>query len=312
MATRDLITDISALVSEKQNGETMDIDLLSSLDIVKKINREDQGVALAVEKVLPRVATAVDTIVAALKRGGRLVYVGAGTSGRLGTLDAVECPPTYGVPEEMVVALMAGGRSAMYRAKEGAEDDPRLAVDDLRGIDLQSRDVVVGIAASGRTPYVLGALHYATDIGAATVALSCNPDSPLAQLAGIAITPLVGPEVLAGSTRMKAGTAQKMVLNMLTTASMIRLGKSYRNLMIDLKATNKKLLARACQMVMQVTGVGYEQAQQALVVSQYRVKLAIMVLLTDLPVTEAEALLVAKEGFLRSAIAACQSSRELP
>ena len=312
MATRDLITDISALVSEKQNGETMDIDLLSSLDIVKKINREDQGVAFAVEKVLPQVATAVDTIVAALKQGGRLVYVGAGTSGRLGTLDAVECPPTYGVPEGTVVALMAGGRSAMYRAQEGAEDNPRLAVEDLQGIDLQSRDVVVGIAASGRTPYVIGALSYAAQLGAATLALSCNPDSPLARQADIAITPLVGPEVLAGSTRMKAGTAQKMVLNMLTTASMIRLGKSYRNLMIDLKATNKKLLARACRMVMQVTGVGFEQAQQALVLSQYRVKLAIMVLLTELPVAEAEALLVAKEGFLRSAIEECQQSRELP
>ena len=278
MTNDALIAALAHLVSEGRNPDTMDIDLLPSLDIVQRLNQQDKLVPLAVEKVLPEIALAVDKITDAFKVGARLVYMGAGTSGRLGVLDASECPPTFGVSDKMVIGLIAGGPEAILKAKEGAEDSPVLGEQDLKDIEFTSRDVVVGIAASGRTPYVIGGLEYANEIGATTVALSCNPDSPIADIANIAICPVVGPEALTGSTRLKSGTAQKLVLNMLTTASMIRLGKSYQNLMVDVKATNNKLVARAARIVMQATDCSKEQATEVLKQTDYEVKLAILML----------------------------------
>ncbi|TIT37229.1 MAG: N-acetylmuramic acid 6-phosphate etherase, partial [Mesorhizobium sp.] len=263
MSEQGLMSELERLVSEDRNPKTMDIDLLPTIDILRKINDEDRGVPAAVEKVIPEIAAAVDRIVGAFQKGARLVYMGAGTSGRLGVLDASECPPTFGVPESMVVGLIAGGADALVRSAEGAEDDPKQGMKALQEINLTSDDVVVGVAVSGRTPYVIGGLTYARQVGATTVALSCNPRSIIAGLADIAISPLVGPEVLSGSTRLKSGTAQKLVLNMLTTASMIRIGKSYQNLMVDLNPSNKKLVARAVRIVMQTTGCAAQQARQA-------------------------------------------------
>ena len=236
------------------------------------------------------------------KKGGRLFYIGAGTSGRLGVLDASECPPTFGVKDDMVIGIIAGGPKAILKAVEGAEDSPQLAVDDLKKINFNQNDVLVGIAASGRTPYVIGALNYANSVAATTVALSCNPDSEIARLANIQISPVVGPEVLTGSTRMKSGSAQKLVLNMLTTASMVRLGKSYQNLMIDVKASNDKLVARALRIVIQATDCDEEAARAKLELSHYDVKLAILMILTDLNLEQAKQKLIKKEGFLRLAI----------
>ncbi|KOO04973.1 N-acetylmuramic acid 6-phosphate etherase [Vibrio nereis] len=308
MTNDALISALSHLVSEGRNPETMDIDLLSSLEIVERINQQDKLVPLAVEKVLPEIAQAVDTISTAFKKGGRLVYVGAGTSGRLGVLDASECPPTFGVSDGMVIGLIAGGPEAILKAQEGAEDSMELGMEDLKSIGFNQDDVVVGIAASGRTPYVIGALEYANTIGAATVALSCNPDSTIADIAQIAISPVVGPEALTGSTRLKSGTAQKLVLNMLTTASMIRLGKSYQNLMVDVKATNKKLVARAARIVMQATDCESCEAAETLVKTGYDVKLAILMILTGMDVEQARKQLHAQDGFLRKAVQSHQNS----
>ncbi|HHF3127045.1 TPA: N-acetylmuramic acid 6-phosphate etherase [Vibrio alginolyticus] len=302
MTNDALIAALSHLVSEGRNPDTMDIDLLPSLDIVQRINQQDKLVPLAVEKVLPEIAQAVDKITEAFKVGGRLFYIGAGTSGRLGVLDASECPPTFGTDPEMVVGIIAGGKEAMFRAKEGAEDDPALGEQDLKENTLTQRDVVVGIAASGRTPYVIGGLEYANELGATTVALSCNPDSPIADIADIAISPVVGPEALTGSTRLKSGTAQKLVLNMLTTASMIRLGKSYQNLMVDVKATNAKLVARAARIVMQATDCTNQEAKTALKETDYDAKLAILMILTGLDKESATEQLNAKQGYLRKVV----------
>lgn len=296
------MSELERLVSEDRNPKTMDIDLLPTIDILRKINDEDRGVPAAIEKVIPEIAAAVDRIVAAFQNGARLVYMGAGTSGRLGVLDASECPPTFGVPESMVVGLIAGGPDALVRSAEGAEDDPKQGMKALQEINLTADDVVVGIAVSGRTPYVIGGLTYARQVGATTVALSCNPRSIIAGLADIAISPLVGPEVLSGSTRLKSGTAQKLVLNMLTTASMIRIGKSYQNLMVDLNPSNKKLVARAVRIVMQTTGCAAQQARQALDQTDNDVKLAILVTITGMGVEEAREALGAAGGFLRKAI----------
>ncbi|MBS9879126.1 N-acetylmuramic acid 6-phosphate etherase [Vibrio sp. 665] len=304
MTNDALIAALSHLVSEGRNPDTMDIDLLPSLDIVQRINQQDKLVPLAVEKVLPEIAEAVDKITEAFKVGGRLFYIGAGTSGRLGVLDASECPPTFGTDPEMVVGIIAGGKEAMFRAKEGAEDDPTLGEQDLKENMLTQRDVVVGIAASGRTPYVIGGLEYANKLGATTVALSCNPDSPIADIADIAISPVVGPEALTGSTRLKSGTAQKLVLNMLTTASMIRLGKSYQNLMVDVKATNAKLVARAARIVMQATDCTNQEAKTALKETDYDAKLAILMILTGLDKESATEQLKAKQGYLRKVVSA--------
>ncbi|ENM3850592.1 N-acetylmuramic acid 6-phosphate etherase [Vibrio cholerae] len=302
MTNDALIAALSHLVSEGRNPDTMDIDLLSSQEIVERLNQQDKQVPLAVEAVLPQIAQAVDKITASFKQGGRLIYLGAGTSGRLGVLDASECPPTFGVSDQMVIGLIAGGKEAMFTAQEGAEDNATLGAHDLQQIDFSSKDVLVGIAASGRTPYVIGALEYANDLGATTIALSCNPDSPIAEIAQIAISPVVGPEALTGSTRLKSGTAQKLVLNMLTTASMIRLGKSYQNLMVDVRATNRKLIARAVRIVMQATDCQREEAEALLKESHNNAKLAILMHLTGINYEQATAKLSQSDGFLRRAM----------
>ncbi|ENM5791111.1 N-acetylmuramic acid 6-phosphate etherase [Vibrio mimicus] len=302
MTNDALIAALSHLVSEGRNPDTMDIDLLSSQEIVERLNQQDKQVPLAVEAVLPQIAQAVDKITAAFKQGGRLIYLGAGTSGRLGVLDASECPPTFGVSDQMVIGLIAGGKEAMFTAQEGAEDNATLGTHDLQQIHFSSKDVLIGIAASGRTPYVIGALEYANDLGATTIALSCNPDSPIAEIAQIAISPVVGPEALTGSTRLKSGTAQKLVLNMLTTASMIRLGKSYQNLMVDVRATNRKLIARAVRIVMQATDCQREEAEALLKESHNNAKLAILMHLTGMNYEQATAKLSQSDGFLRRAM----------
>ncbi|MER8578751.1 N-acetylmuramic acid 6-phosphate etherase [Mesorhizobium sp. M1423] len=302
MVEHGLMSELERLVSEDRNPKTMDIDLLPTLEVLRKINDEDKGVAAAVEKVIPDIAAAVDRIVSAFQKGARLVYMGAGTSGRLGVLDASECPPTFGVPEDMVMGLIAGGVDALVHSAEGAEDDPKQGIKALQDIKLTAGDVVVGIAVSGRTPYVIGGLTYAKQVGATTVALSCNPRSTIAGIADIAISPVVGPEVLTGSTRLKSGTAQKLVLNMLSTASMIRIGKSYQNLMVDLNPSNKKLIARAIRIVMQTTGCAAQQARQALDQTGNDVKLAILVTITGMGVEEARKALAKAGGFLRKAI----------
>jgi N-acetylmuramic acid 6-phosphate etherase len=302
MSQQGLMFELERLVSEGRNPKTLDIDLLPTLEILKKINDEDRGVPEAVAAVMPEIALAVDRIVEAFKKGSRLVYMGAGTSGRLGVLDASECPPTFGVPEGMVVGLIAGGRDALVQAIEGAEDEPEAGAKALENIGLTANDVLVGIAVSGRTPYVIGGLNYARQVGATTVALSCNTASVIAGIADIAISPVVGPEVLTGSSRLKAGTAQKLVLNMLTTASMIRIGKSYQNLMVDVHASNKKLVARAARIVMQATDCSAEQAREALDRTHNDVKLAILVTMTGMGVEDARKTLLNAGGFLRTAI----------
>ncbi|MBE7734114.1 N-acetylmuramic acid 6-phosphate etherase [Devosia faecipullorum] len=303
MAKTTLMAELEQLVSEARNPDTMQIDLMSSAEILAAMNAEDARVAAAVRAVLPNIAAAVDRIVEAFKGGGRLVYMGAGTSGRLGVLDASECPPTFGVPEGMVVGLIAGGDRALRHPIEGAEDSRDEGRRDLEKINLTAKDVVVGIAVSGRTPYVIGGLDYARSIGAVTAALSCNPDSAIARMADIAISPLVGPEALTGSTRLKSGTAQKLVLNMLTTASMIRIGKSYENLMVDLSVSNEKLAARATRILVEVTGRSAEEAEKFLAASQNNVKLAILMALTGMDAEEGEAALREADGFLRRAAA---------
>ncbi|WPC73592.1 N-acetylmuramic acid 6-phosphate etherase [Vibrio porteresiae] len=302
MTNDALLTALSHLVSETRNPDTMDIDLLSSLDIVTRLNQQDKLVPLAVEKVLPEVAKGVEAITAAFKQGGRLIYLGAGTSGRLGVLDAVECPPTFSVSDSMVIGLIAGGKEAMFKAQEGAEDSLSLGEQELKNIEFNQHDILVGIAASGRTPYVIGAIDYANRVGATTIAISCNPNSPIADIATIAISPVVGPEALTGSTRLKSGTAQKLILNMLTTASMIRLGKSYQNLMVDVKATNKKLVARAVRIVMQATDCDRSQAEALLAQSDNNAKAAILMHFTGMSYEQAKEKLNDSDGFLRRAI----------
>ncbi|MDC9825319.1 N-acetylmuramic acid 6-phosphate etherase [Devosia sp. ZB163] len=304
MVKDSLIAELGQLVSEARNPRTMQIDLMGAADIVAAMNREDRDVAVAVEQVLPAVAAAVERIVEAFRSGGRLIYFGAGTSGRLGVLDASECPPTFGVPDTMVVGIIAGGDRALRHPIEGAEDSPQQGRDDLAARSLSAKDVVVGIAVSGRTPYVIGGLEYARQVGATTVALSCNPDSTIAKIADIAISPLVGPEVLTGSTRLKSGTAQKLVLNMLSTASMIRIGKSYENLMVDVSVSNEKLAARATRIIVEAVGCPNAQAEELLAQSGNDVKLAILMGLTGMPQAEAEAALRREDGFLRRALIA--------
>ncbi|WGL16317.1 N-acetylmuramic acid 6-phosphate etherase [Microbulbifer bruguierae] len=305
---QQLIQELALLTSEARNPESWDIDLLPTEDILRKINGADREVPVAVEREIPHISQAVDAIVAAFGQGGRLIYMGAGTSGRLGILDAVECPPTYGITEDMVVALIAGGGDAIYRAQEGAEDSLELGATDLKKISLSAADVVVGIAASGRTPYVIGGLRYARTLGCTTVALACNKSAVIAEEADIAILPEVGPEILTGSTRMKAGTAQKLVLNMLTTASMIRLGKSFYNLMVDVKATNEKLVSRTRRIVMEATGVQLEEADRVLQKCGHNAKLAIMMILSGLGREAAETALHSANGFLRRALQGCHKS----
>jgi len=302
MNKTNLISQLAKLVSENQNPETLDIDLVDTQEVIRQINQQDQKVAVAVEKIIPELTLAVDVIVTAFNEGGRLVYVGAGTSGRIGVLDAVECVPTFGIDEGMVIGLMAGGKSAMYKAKEGIEDQQSEGAKDLSNINLTQFDVVVGIAASGRTPYVIGALDYATKLNAKTIALSCNPQATISKYAEIALLSIVGPEALTGSTRMKSGTAQKMVLNILSTASMIRIGKSYQNLMVDVKATNEKLHARGTRMLMQVTGIDESEAKEKLEQAGGLVKLAILMTLSGKNAEQAQETLDGANGFLRKAL----------
>jgi N-acetylmuramic acid 6-phosphate etherase len=298
-----LMSELEQLISEERNPNTMEIDLLPTAEVLRVMNREDRSVADAVGKVIAEIACAVDCIVDAFGKGGRLIYLGAGTSGRLGVLDAAECPATFSVPADMVLGLIAGGAEAFSKATEGAEDDAEAGVEALKDIGLTHRDVVVGITVSGRTPYVVGGLTYAKALGATTVALSCNQDAAIARISDIPILPVVGPEVLAGSTRLKSGTAQKLVLNMLTTASMIRSGKCYQNLMVDLKPTNMKLVGRATRIVTQATGCTTEQAQEALRLTGNDVKLAILITITGMPLKRARMALESAGGFLRKAIA---------
>jgi N-acetylmuramic acid 6-phosphate etherase len=302
--------DESVAITETRNPHTAAIDTLPSLEIVKLINNEDAKVAQAVSQELPQIARAVDLIVERLQRGGRLLYFGAGTSGRLGVLDASEIPPTFNAPSDLVRGFIAGGDGALQRSIEGAEDDRGTGAQAVREARVSKADVVVGIAASGATPWVLGAITEARQRGAATVALTCNPESVLAGLAEISIAPVIGPEVIAGSSRMKAGTAQKMVLNMLSTAAMIRLGKVYGNLMVDVQPTNAKLRRRAARILQQAVGVDAETARRALEATDYEVKPALVMLLVGVSADEARNRLAAAGGFVRRAVGETADTRQ--
>lgn len=298
----NLLQTLSTLITEQRNPNSMNVDSLSALEIVQLMNEEDKQVPLAIEKCLPQIAQAVERIVAAFQQGGRLVYIGAGTSGRLGVLDASECPPTFGVSPEMVKGIIAGGERALRHPIEGAEDSKAQAVVDLQTIQFSSKDVLVGIAASGRTPYVIGALEYAKSLGSVTVSIASNPNSAMANIVDIAIDTVVGPEVLTGSSRLKSGTAQKLVLNMLTTTSMILMGKCYQNLMVDVQASNEKLKARAIRIVMQATDCDKALAEETLKQADQNAKLAIMMILSGLDRAQAEALLEKHHGKLQLAL----------
>ncbi|HEQ1859488.1 N-acetylmuramic acid 6-phosphate etherase [Providencia alcalifaciens] len=294
--------DLSKMVTESRNEASTHIDQLSTIEMLQVINNEDKKVPLAVEKTLPQIAQLVDKVAAAFQQGGRLIYSGAGTSGRLGILDASECPPTYGTPHEQVIGLIAGGHQAIFRAVENAEDKPELGEQDLKNIDFNQKDILVGIAASGRTPYVLGAMKYARSLGATVASISCNPDSPVSQAADIAITPIVGAEVVTGSSRMKAGTAQKLILNMITTGAMIRIGKVFGNLMVDVEATNAKLIERQTKIVMEATECDRQSAESALQQCDRHCKTAILMILSGLNADEARQLLAKNHGFIRTAL----------
>ena len=292
------------LTTEARNPASEDLDKLSTIEFVRLVNREDAKLAAAVAEQAEQIAGAIDLIVARLGSGGRLVYMGAGTSGRLGVLDASECPPTFNTDPGRVIGLIAGGSKALRQAIEGAEDAADQGADDLRAIDLEARDVVVGITASGTAPYVLGGMQYAREIGASTIGISCNHGSPVSTAATIAISVVVGPEVLSGSTRMKAGTATKMVLNMLSTGAMVSLGKTYGNLMVDLQATNTKLMTRAKKIVQQVTGLSLEDAGELMASCGGDLKTAIVSHRTGTSPSEARAKLDAVGGRLRAALEA--------
>lgn len=290
------MVELSRIATEQRNPNTMTIDTLTTLEMVKLINREDHRVAEAVGEVVEEIAQAIDVIAEHLHQGGRLIYCGAGTSGRLGILDAVECPPTYSTDPEMVQALMAGGYPAIFKAVEGAEDSRELGVEDMKGIHFGAKDVLVGIAASGRTPYVLGCMAYARELGAPTISVTCCPGSELDTFADIGIAPAPGPEVVTGSTRMKSGTAQKMVLNMLSTGAMIKLGKVYGNLMVDVKPSNEKLIRRCVTIVCAATECSEAAATAALEACGYRPKVAIIMVLCGVGAEKAEEMLQTAGG----------------
>ena len=287
---------LDKLTTEQRNTNTTHIDTMSTLEMVKTINNEDEKIAPAVGTQDEKIAQAIDIGAKRYHDGGRLIYIGAGTSGRLGVLDAVELVPTYGIKPERAIGLIAGGKSAMYLAVEGAEDDPDLAEADLKKINLSEKDMVLGIAASGRTPYVIGGLDYAKKVGAATVAVACVKNSLIGQHAEIAIEAVTGPEVVAGSTRMKAGTAQKMILNMISTGIMIRQGKVYENVMIDVLPTNEKLVERAKRIISTVTGISKEQASRVLKEADKDVGLAIVMAKTKMNKEQTETLLAENHG----------------
>ena len=290
------------LTTESRNPASEAIDSLSALEIVRLINSEDAQIAQAVAREETAIAQSIEVITERLAGGGRLVYIGAGTSGRLGVLDAAECPPTFNAPPEQVVGLIAGGRSAMFRAVEGAEDSPQLGADDLKALGLSKSDALVGIATSGRTPYVIGGMQYAQSQGIYTIGLSCNRDSKLVACSDLIIAPIVGPEVISGSTRMKAGTATKMVLNMLTTGAMVRLGKTYGNLMVDLRASNTKLVARSRRMVSMFTDLSGDEAEKLLAQCDGELKTAVVVNLKSVTPEEARRMLTSVGGHLRRAL----------
>lgn len=292
---------IDNLQTEKRNDKTMNLDELSASELLAIMNEEDQKVPLAVKEALPQITEAVEAIIKALKKQGRLIFMGAGTSGRLGVIDAAECMPTFGTTDE-VIGLIAGGPSAFLKAKEGAEDSQELGISDLKEINLSNKDVVVGLAASGRTPYVIGALDYATQVGAVTVSVSCNKGAEMSKHAQIAIEVDNGPEVLTGSTRLKAGTSQKLILNMLSTASMVGIGKVFGNLMVDVKATNLKLIERSKRIIMMATDCDYETAEKYYDLSDNYPKAAIVMILTGCSKEDALKRLDNSEGFVRQAV----------
>lgn len=293
---------LDKLVTEKRNSKTTNLDSMSVAEVLKVMNDEDKTIGYSIELALPQIAEAVEAVIEAFNNDGRLIYMGAGTSGRVGVVDSVECPPTFGTPPEKVVALIAGGNKAFVRAVEGAEDSGDLGKGDLVALELNKNDIVVGIAASGRTPYVIQGLEYAKKVGCKTVAISCNKDSKVGAASDIAIEVETGPEVLTGSTRLKAGTAQKMIANMISTASMVGVGKVYQNLMVDVQQTNKKLVVRAENIVMEATGVEREVAQDALKKADGSVKLAITMLLLNTNAETAIARLQEVKGHIRKAI----------
>jgi len=297
-----MVLMLDKLITEVRNRNTTHLDRMSTHDILSTMNQEDQSIPLAVAKELDRIEQVVKMVIRALKSGGRLIYIGAGTSGRLGVLDAVECVPTFSTPPQQVIGLIAGGKKALTEAVEGAEDDEALAARDLAALDLDAKDVVIGIAASGRTPYVIGGLKYARKTGASTAGLSCNPKAQISRYADVAIEVESGPEVLTGSTRLKAGTSQKLVLNMISTASMIGIGKVYENLMVDVQPTNKKLVERSKRIIMEATGTDLITAEQFYLKSKSNVKAAILMILLHCPLDEALKRLKQANGFVRMAV----------
>ncbi|NBD00779.1 N-acetylmuramic acid 6-phosphate etherase [Atlantibacter hermannii] len=294
--------DLSQLLTERRNPLSNNIDTLSTLEMLTVMNNEDRRVPEAITPYLPQIAQLVDRVAQAFAEGGRLIYIGAGTSGRLGILDASECPPTFGTPPEQVVGIIAGGHKAILSAVENVEDNREQGAADLKALNFSAKDVLVGLAASGRTPYVLGAMAWAKSQNASVAVVSCNPQSEMAALADIAITPAVGPEVVTGSTRLKAGTAQKLVLNMITTGAMIRSGKVYSNLMVDVEATNAKLIERQISIVMDATDCDRETAQAALQQCNRHCKTAIVMVLSGLDAAQAGAVLEQNNGFIRLAL----------
>jgi N-acetylmuramic acid 6-phosphate etherase len=300
---KKIFEELKGITTEQRNPRSMDIDAKSTLDILKIINEEDKTVPLAVEKELNYIAQGVEFIVEAIKKGGRLLYFGAGTSGRLGVVDASECPPTFGTPFGLIEGYIAGGKEAMFRAQEGAEDYEENGARDVIAANVSDKDVVCGIAASRRTPYVVGAVKKAKELGAKTLFVTSNPRENFnIKEVDVAICPYVGPEVIMGSTRMKSGTAQKLVLNMLTTAAMVRLGKIYENMMIDLQMTNKKLVERSKKIVMTVTDISYEEAEKYLNKADGHVKTALVMILANVNKEEAKRRLDKADGFVRKAI----------
>ncbi|MFW5973332.1 MAG: N-acetylmuramic acid 6-phosphate etherase [Bacteroidota bacterium] len=302
MSNPALFDEIRKLATEQQNPASTDIDVASTREILEIINTEDHLVPVAVRRELPYIEQAVEIVLHAFRHGGRLIYAGAGTSGRLGVVDASECPPTFGTEPSMVQGFIAGGREAMFQAQEGAEDYEENGARDMEAAGVGSADVVCGIAASRRTPYVVGAVKYAREIGAKTLFVTSNPRSEFDLDVDVAICPVVGPEVVMGSTRMKSGTAQKLVLNMITTAAMVRLGKTYENMMVDLQMTNKKLVERSRRIVMTITGIGYDEAASVLDAAGGHVKTALVMILAEVDAEAARERLSAAGGFVRAAI----------
>lgn len=293
--------DLSKLTTELRNPDTMNLDQMSPLEIASIMNHEDGNVVKAIKEILPSVSQAITWATESLKSGGRIIYIGAGTSGRLGVLDAVECPPTFGVPKELVVGLIAGGDKAFVVAVEGAEDSKTLCEEELKEIGLRKEDIVIGLAASGRTPYVIYGLRFASHMGCKTVAIACNRGSDIGKEAMLAIEPITGPEVLTGSTRLKAGTAQKMILNMISTGSMVGVGKVYENLMVDVKQSNEKLVVRSQNIVMNATECSRETAKDVLQQSDGHVKTAILMILAECDAVKARKMIVEAGGNIRKA-----------